>query len=84
MTITAKDMEQGFKRVNVCLNIKAAEKLEKLSRLKSLRHTTLATVYLIDAINGDFKNCEKSIENMNQTDLFEKPKGKKKRVKNKV
>ena len=82
MTITAKDMEQGFKRVNICLNIKAAEKLVKLSQLKNLRHTTLSTVYLIEVIDRDYKKCEKSIDEMNQTDLFHTKKGEKKSVKN--
>lgn len=75
MKITPEEIEKGYKRINICLNIPTAEKLLELCRLKGdMRHTTVATMYLIDAIKTDHKKNLPEINKLDQVNMFSKKK----------
>lgn len=75
MKITPKEIEKGYKRINICLNIPTAEKLLELCKLKGgMRHTTVATMYLIDAIKTDHKKNLPEINKLDQMNMFSKKK----------
>jgi hypothetical protein len=75
MKITHTEIEKGYKRINICLNIPTAEKLLELCRLKGdMKHTTVATMYLIDAIKTDHKKNLPEINKLDQLNMFSKKK----------
>lgn len=74
MKITPTEIKKGYKRINICLNISTAEKLLELCKLKEMRHTTVATMYLIEAIKADYKKNITEINKLDQMNLFSKKK----------
>lgn len=76
MYINAVDVKNGWKRVNMQLNITPARKLAQLSELKGPSPTTLATMYVIERINQEYKKAFGDKELPGQTNLFDERKKK--------
>lgn len=72
MWLTKKDIDKGFKRVNLQLSIKMARKLGFISEKKSMGPGTLAKLYLVERVEKEYIVESKSTELPGQTSLFDK------------
>jgi hypothetical protein len=75
--LTKKDYENGHKRINLLLPIDAVEKLLKRARKEGLAPTTLAKSFVYGNLN--MKMEDEDYELPGQTNLFEKPKKRRKK-----
>lgn len=74
--ITKNDYENGNKRINLLLPIKAVEALVSIAEKEGVTPTTKAKMFVMKGIN--LKSIDNDIELPGQTYMFDKPKKKEK------